>query len=178
VPTGAAYKGGGWRPTVDDLMEFIKAVGNQKLPASNFWGWEFCRRDLPELWDVIAGHTPTPPPPPPPPAVDISEAYVRALNTHDPEKVIDLYHPLAVHVTALRTTKGKDAIKAWIIDLLNEKLPGATFSLTNANGSGLLRHVNWKARSQKAHVDNGSDTLGLLDGKIIYQYSAFSLTSP
>lgn len=177
IPTGATYKGGGWRPTVEDLQEFIKAVSDQQLPASNYWSWEFCRRDLPELWEVIAGHTPNTPEPPPP-ILDISEAYIRALNTHDPERVIELYHPLAIHITAMRTLKGKGSLKAWLATLLSEMLPDAAFTLTSYNGAGPLRHLNWKAKSLKARVDNGNDTLGLLDGKIIYQYSAFNLTSP
>jgi len=68
-------------------------------------------------------------------------------------------------------------VKAWLTTLFDEMLPGAAFTLTSSSGAGHLRHLNWKAKSPKARVDNGNDTLGLMDGKIIYQYSAFNLTS-
>jgi hypothetical protein len=177
-PTGAAYKGGGWRPTPDDLKEFLKAVKESGLTGCNFWGWEFCRRDLPELWQVIAEENHTQPEPPPAPPKDIAEAYIDALNTHDPEKVLALIHPLIVHVTASRITQGTDSYKFWLTNFLQNDLPDARFISAGFSGTKQNRHLAWKAVSRKGTVNDGSDTFGLLNGKIIYHFSSYTLSTP
>jgi hypothetical protein len=54
-------------------------------------------------------------------------------------------------------------------------LPNAKFTLTGFSGTGASRHLTWTATSPQGKVDNGSDTLGLSDGKIIYHYSFFTV---
>lgn len=54
IPTGAAYKVGGWAPTRDDVLAFLDAAKNiYKFGGVNFWVWYQCRRDLPDVWDAI-----------------------------------------------------------------------------------------------------------------------------
>ncbi len=177
-PTGAAYKGGGWRPTVEDVTEFMKAVKSNGLAGCNFWGWEFCRRDLPEIWKAIAADGAVASDPPAEPAKDIAEAYIDALNTHDPEKVLALYHPQAVHVTYLRITQGAASLRGWLEAFFNDLLPDARFISNGYEKAEQHRHLAWKAVSRKGVVNNGSDTLGLANGKIIYHFSSYNLNRP
>ena len=177
-PTGAAYKGGGWRPTPEDTLEFLKAVKDNGLSGCNFWGWEFCRRDLPEVWKVISAAGGADAEQLPSPPKDIAEAYLDALNSHNPDKVIALYHPQAVHVTSLRITQGTPALKNWLSVFFKDMLPDARFIPAGFNGTERNRHINWKAVSRKGTVNDGNDTLGLVDGKIIYHFSSYSIMNP
>ncbi len=176
-PTGAAYKGGGWRPTPSDTNEFLQGVHASGLPGCNFWGWEFCRRDLPEVWEVIAQHGVSEPAPTIPPQ-DIAQEYIDALNTHETAKVLAFYHPLAIHISGNTITHGTDAMRARLDTLFKDILPDVRFILQGFSGSDQNRHINWKAVSRRGVVKDGSDSLGLFDGKIIYQLSSFHITAP
>lgn len=54
IPTGSAYKWNGWAPTEGDITEFLGALKVNGLQAVNFWEWNCCRRDLPNLWNIIS----------------------------------------------------------------------------------------------------------------------------
>lgn len=179
-PTGAAYKGGGWRPTPADTREFLKAVDGAGLKGCNFWGWEFCRRDLPELWDVIAGHGQPEPAPPPAPApdVDIAQAYMEALNSHQVEQVLAFYNPVALHIQEGKIIQGAPALREWFARLFTEILPDARFIPQGYSGANQNRHINWKAVTRRGVVKDGTDTLGLFAGKILYQITSFHVTRP
>ncbi len=173
IPTGPAYKWNGWRPTNDDILEFMKATQLANLPAVNFFSWDECRRDLNNLWELIAQHRYGEPFPEPP--KDLPQQYVEALNSHNPDNVAELYRPDAVQVTAARTIQGQPALRAWYASLLSEQLPEAAFHLTGSSGDGSSRHFTWRANSQRGSVTNGSDTFGLLEGKIAYHYTSYSI---
>jgi hypothetical protein len=81
-----------------------------------------------------------------------------------------------VHVTAARTIQGITAIQSWYQTLLTELVPNANFTLVSYTGNGSSRHLTWTATSGAAQINNGNDTLGLLDGKIAYHFSSFSVT--
>jgi len=173
IPTGPGYKWNGWRPTDEDLQEFLKTTQELNLPAVNFFSWDECSRDLKNLWELIARYPFGEPPSEPP--KDLPQQYIDALNSHNPETVAGLYRPDAVQVTAARTVQGQPAVKTWFESLLTNQLPEATFSLTGSSGSGSSRHFTWRASSQRGSVTNGSDTLGLRDGKIAYHYMSYSI---
>jgi hypothetical protein len=170
IPTGPTYKTGGWAPTVTDMTDFLKRVCALGLPAVNFFSWDECRRDLPVLWDTIQkfnwdlG------------GMDVPDRYIAALNSHDANQVINLYQPNAVQITAQRTVQGTDQIRSWYTTLINNLLPNATFTLTSSSGDGNSRHFTWQATSTKGSVTNGSDTLGLIQEKINYHYTYFTVT--
>ncbi|HAD07272.1 MAG TPA: hypothetical protein DCE76_08955 [Anaerolineaceae bacterium] len=105
------------------------------------------------------------------------ELYFQALNLHDPSLIVRLYHPDAVHITPARVIQGSQAIQAWFSSLFNELLPQARFTLTHTSQSGNTRHFNWIAQSGNTAVTNGSDTIGIMDGKIAYHYSNFTVSS-
>lgn len=176
LPVGPTYKGGGWRPTEEDIKEFIKACQSAGLPAYGFFSWDECRRDLPGYFELIGGITASAPPPPAP--KEITQQLVDALNSHDPAKTAALYQPQAVHILALRTLQGGQAIQSWYSTFFQQVLPNAVFTLTSTTGSGVLRHFTWKAVSPQGRVDNGSDTLGIVNDKILYHYSAYNVIKP
>jgi hypothetical protein len=59
-PTGSTYKNNGWVPTLEDVKEFIDTANELGLAGFNFWDWQHCRRDHPDLWELIAGGKPEP----------------------------------------------------------------------------------------------------------------------
>lgn len=171
IPVGAAFCEDNWSPTTSDVKEFLQTAQRLNLRAANFWEWSNCRSRLPDIWREIADydwpvHT-TP---------DICQQYISALNSHDPNKVVNLYYPSGVHVTALRTVQGTPAIHNWYTNFFSQTLPDATFLLTSFSGTGSSRYLTWTALSNAGRVQNGSDTLGLINGKIAYHYTFFSVS--
>jgi hypothetical protein len=172
VPTGAAFKEHGWQPTADQATEFLQAAQSNNLTAANFYSWDSCRKYLPEIWSAIFNYDwPAGGAPP-----DITAQYIGALNRHSASEVTNLYAENAVHVTAARTVKGATAIRAWYQTLFDTLLPAGSFTLTGFSGSGPTRHFTWTATSSKGRVLNGNDTFGLIEGKITYHYTFFTVT--
>ena len=172
-PTGAAYTSDGWMPTLDEVTEFMEETKALNLPGFNFWEWRSLHSDLPEdyyriirdfKWD--SGET-TP--------KDIAELLIAALNLHDINQLLELYREDAVHITSERTVQGKEAIKSWFTTLFTDILPDSEFNLAGFSGTGNTRQISWTANSSAGDVKNGSDTLGLIDGKIVYHFSDFSV---
>lgn len=173
IPTGAAFREDGWQPTAGEILEFLRKAKDINLPAVNFWEWSAARgRVIQGAWDTIRDFRWTGEPVP----MDICQQIVEALNRHDPEQMAGFYTPRAVHVTSSRTVQGIDAIKQWYAWVFNQILPEATFSLTGFSGTGSSRHYSWTAASRKAVVQNGNDTIGLVNGKIAYHYHFFTVT--
>jgi len=171
VPAGAAYKSGTWAVTAADATEFLQTARSLNLEAANFWEWSNTRIYLPEVWKAISAYSwPVVPPPP-----DIAQQYIQALNTHDPNQVIALYGPSAVHVNSSRTIQGLTALRSWYNTFLGQVLPNATFHLTGYSGVGSTRHVTWTATSSLGSVNDGNDTLGIINDRIAYHYSFFSI---
>ncbi len=173
IPTGPAYTVGGWKPTEADIKSFLDTTRELKLNAVNFFSWDECKARVPYIWDTVSAYQWGAAPPPP---ADISDRWIAALNTRDPNKVIALYILDAVHITSARTIQGIEAIRAWYQNLFTQILPNATFTLTGFSGVGNSRHITWTAVSSAGKVSNGNDTIGMLDGKIAYHYSYFTIT--
>ncbi len=171
IPTGSAYKTLSWAATPEDVVHFLQACQSLNLSAANFWECAHCRKYLPEVWQAIQGYSW----PSTLQSVDIALQYIAALNTHNPEQVVGLYSPSAVHVNAARTVQGIEALRAWYGVLLSQLLPNAAFILTGYSGSGGSRHLTWTATSASGNVQDGSDTLALTDGKIAYHYTYFTI---
>lgn len=171
-PTGAAFKEAGWQPTEQEVLEFIRVAKELNLAGVNFWEWSAARAGImPGVWEAIRDYPWSGVAAP----REICERYISALNTKDPAEVLSLYTNSAVHINATRTTQGLDNLRAWYLRLFNTILPDASFRLTGYSGTGNSRHFTWTATSSKGRVNNGNDTLGLIDGKISYHYSFFSV---
>jgi len=141
------------------------------LSGANFWEWANCRTYISEVWRAIARFEW----PGGPAARDIVQQYIDSLNARDVTQVVNLYNPNAVHINAARTIQGTTTIRSWYQSLLTQVLSDATFTLTGYSGTGNSRHFNWTATSPDGKVSNGSDTFGLLDGKIGYHYTFFDV---
>jgi len=172
-PTGAAFTEYGWTPLISEILEFMQKAKDLKLSGVNFWEWGSLHNYLPaEYYRTIRDFAWDGGPKPP---KDIAELLIEALNAHSPDQVLALYRDQAVHITSQRTVQGKTAIKSWITSLFNELLPGAVFTLAEYSGTGNIRHITWTASSANGNVQNGSDTLGLIDGKIAYHFTEFTV---
>jgi hypothetical protein len=172
-PTGAAYTEWGWKPKVSEIVEFMQQAKELNLSGANFWEWGSLHTYLSsdhysaiKDFDWDAG---------PKPPEDIAELLIQALNTHDPDQLKTLYRKEAVHITSERTIQGRTAIKSWFDSLFTQILPKAKFTLAGYSGSGNIRHVNWTANSSLGNVQDGRDTIGLIDDKIAYHFSEFTV---
>lgn len=173
-PTGAAYKNNGWRPSPEDIVEFLTTVEKTNLTGCNFWNWEQCRRDLPEVWQTATGVGRSQPIPP---RVDLVQSYIDALNKRNLAAILDLYHPMAVHITSDGITQGTTGLEKWLKEFLNVTLPDARFILDGTTGVRQSRHFNWRAISRHGKVNDGRDTLGILNGKIAYHFTSFNISN-
>jgi len=171
IPTGSAFLQGSWAPTVPQINEFLQTAQVLNLNAANFWEWGHTRLYLPDLWQAVQDY----PWPPKPSDQDIVEQYFAAMNAHDPAKVVALYASDAVHVTSDRTLQGSVAIKAWYASLFASQLPNGKFTMTNSTGSLGSRQFTWTATSNAGSVNNGNDSLGLVNNQIVYHYSYFTI---
>ncbi len=171
IPTGSAYLQGSWQPTTDDIIEFLQTAQILNLSAANFWEWGHTRLYLPNLWDTVKNYPWTGSPP-----ADLLEQFFHALNAHDPDQVLVVYDQNAVLVTSERTIRGHAAIRSWYAGLFNETLPGAIFQLIESTGDASSKSFQWAASSPSVIVSDGNDTLGIVNGKIVYHYTSFSIT--
>ncbi len=176
IPTGSAYKYGSWVPTAADIVEFMDTAKALGLSGANFWEWYHIRSILDRsIWETIRDY-PWPWQEGPQPPADITEQLVAAWNTRDPSQVVALYTPTAVHVNPERTIAGAAAITQWYTKFFQQLLPNASFTLTGYSGTGNSRHFTWRATSSRGVVHNGNDTLGLLNGKIAYHFTFFTVS--
>lgn len=173
IPTGAAFREYGWNPTDAEVLEFCQKAKELNLSAVNFWEWSDARSGtMPGIWDTIKDYKWKEKDEP----KDICLTLFEAMNAHDVEKILSLYVPPAIHINSIRTTAGIENLREWYKRLFNELLPNSQFVLSSFSGKGSSRHMTWTATSSKGNVRNGTDTLGLVRGKISYQYSYFKIT--
>jgi len=173
IPTGSAYLQGSWAPTVEDINEFLQTAQALNMTAANFWEWGHTRLYLPHLWDAIAAYDW-----PVTCDEDIVDCYFEALNTHDPNEVLKLYHMNAVQVDGSRTISGLAEIRTWYERLFNQLLPDATFTLGASSIRPGSRGFTWTASSSGGNINDGSDAFGLVGGKIIYHYTYYNISNP
>ena len=182
-PVGSAYGNAGWVATAADIKEFLDTARSLNLKAPSLYSWDYARKKLPDVWNAIAsypwggtsgGGGVNPPPVPTP--NDMPQRLITALNTRDAYKVVQLFTPDGVHISATETIQGAEAIRNWYLIFLNVTLSSATFMLTGTSGTGSTRHFTWQATSPKGRVLNGYDTIGLRNDLIAYHYTQFTIT--
>ncbi|MHB8134007.1 MAG: nuclear transport factor 2 family protein [Anaerolineaceae bacterium] len=170
IPTGPTYRAGSWIPTAEDTLEFLKTSKKLNLSAANFFSWDECRPAYGDLWNTISNfdwnNANSKP--------DISELLISALNSGNPDKVLELYSNNAVHITYERTIQGLENIRKWYETFLKRQFNNCEFTLTGQTGTGSSRHVSWTCKKNGNVVVNGTDTIGLLTQKIAYHYTYFT----
>jgi len=166
LATGSTYGTKGWSATAADVLDFLNTAVSLNIPAVNFFSWDYCRKYLPELWDVVASFPyPTDQP------IGVVQKLINALNSHDAESIIKLYSEDAVHITAGQTIQGRDSIKNWYIEFFSKKQPGVKFTLTSTSGKEITKNFSWESVCSSMSR-KGTDTLGLVDDLIGYHYSS------
>ena len=70
--------------------------------------------------------------------------------------------------------KGNKAIREWYGQIYPHIFPNLKMTLTGYTGKDNSRRFTWTASSSLGNVENGNDTLGILNGKIAYHYTYFS----
>jgi len=175
VPTGSAYGTGDWIASPDDLAKFLAQAQTLKLPAANFYSWDFATvPDQRALWDTVTTYDWQPG------ASELAnDQLIRrlfaALNAADLAEIGRLYADNAALVTPERTLFGVGTIVAWYQTMLKNTLPGAVFSLTALTGAGNSRNARWTAIAPTGQVHDGDDTFGILSDHIVYHAIQFSL---
>jgi hypothetical protein len=172
IPTAPTYKRGDWLPTPNEIQRFLGKAKESGLTAANAWSWDIATHpEYIDLFDAVGTFDwPTKPP-----IADMPERLIGRLNQHDPTHVADLYTDKAAHVTGERTVVGRAPVEAWYRRLFGQLLPQGTFEVTGKLVDGATRHFTWTASSSNGRVQNGNDTLRVLDGRILYHYSYFTI---
>jgi hypothetical protein len=201
VPVGPSFFEHDWRPTAQEITDFFARSLALGFPAASLWAWDHLglRGNEPHNprhwnftaeWDAAArfqwpGVTPaaaptvaapvtTPTPVVAPAAAeDILAQYFSGLNARDLNKVIALYAPNAGHVSAEGSVIGAQAIRTFYAGLF-AKLPDAKFTLTGSNSLGTIRTFNWIAAGTKNFITDGSDSIGLVNGRVQYHHTVFT----
>ncbi len=172
IPMGPAFSESGWTPTNPEITWFLQKAQALKLSAANFFSWDESQIRQPAIWDAITKY----PWATQAAAKDITDLFIEALNTHNPDMVTALYAPDAVHITGRRTLQGPANIRGWYEDLITHRFPDNIFKISSVDGSGSTRHFTWTTASKYGNITDGNDTFGLVDGKIAYHYTYFNVT--
>jgi hypothetical protein len=186
IPVGPVYMGlGNWSASPEEITEFLETARKLNLPSAYFYEWYYGRTLLSALWDAIVAFPWKPDliPPSQPPTVpqqitdtkELPESYIDALNTHDENQIIKLYTEDIVHISPMGTIQGINAVGSFLNSLLNQMLPSSTFLLTGSNKVGNSYNFTWESSSSSAIIKNGNDTIGVINNKIAYHYSYFTI---
>jgi hypothetical protein len=185
IPTAPAYARGSWRPTGEELHRFFQRAKDLGLSAVNAWSWDIASRSAySDLWAAVAEFDWPPDPPPEPefpeevPLADMPERLLGRMSEGNHDLAAGLYSDNAAHVTGERTIFSRQAIANWYQELLKQELPKAQFEVTGKAGSEGTRHYTWSARSPRGEIADGSDTLGLHDGKIQFHFTNYTVRYP
>jgi len=166
IPTGPTFKEHGWIPRESEVLEFMQVAQKLKLPAVNFWYWEGCRRDMPNFWNLVRDYAYDTPGE----SQSFVGQYIAALNSSNPDKVLQLYHHNAVHIRPGSAIMGKQAIREWIATLMREH-SGNEFTLLNETIDKHIHNFRWQVQKDAESQLEGRDTMGVIDNTIRYHYS-------
>ena len=166
IPTGPTFKQDGWVPQKEDVIKFMEAAKKLNLTAVNFWYWEGCRRYMPDYWNLVRDYQYDEPQQ----QASFPESYIAALNSRDPETVMNLYADNAVHIRPEGAVQGKKAIQDWVVSLINDS-PQEKFRLVSHSRVSKIHNFQWERVKNNGILQRGQDTIGLMDKKIRYHYS-------
>jgi hypothetical protein len=172
IPTGAAYCAGGWCPTIEDIHLFLNKAVALNMSAVNFWSWDYCRLKLPHIWNAIAAYDW---PNAPNPEKTILEQLFIVLNNKNMDEISRIYANDAIHINALRTIQGSDAIYGFYRSLVNSEYKDHTFKLVKVEGDPHTKQVVWQILKGDLVKETHEDTVGLLKDQIIYHYSSLNI---
>ncbi len=166
IPTGAAFVEHGWEPYVEDIIEVFTAVKDTDLGAINFWEWMNCRKNLPEIWDVINdydwdnGYT----------GVDFTQRYLNYINDRKIDQIMDLYADDVYLVTGESTMHNHQAVREWYLNYLENLQPGIKFEQTSYDCTGDYCYLDWKAMLDELEIIRGKDIFRFQNNQIVYHF--------
>lgn len=166
IPTGPTFKEHGWIPYEHEVIEFMDVAKKLNLSAVNFWYWEGCRRYMPSYWDLVREYQYSAPTQ----EVSLPKQYINAMNSKDPNQVLNLYADNAVHIRAENAIQGKEAIHGWIASLMSD-YSDSNFSLLSESCHDTVHSFEWQASDKAGTQLELQDTIGLTDNNISYHYS-------
>lgn len=176
IPTGPACRESGWEPTAAEVKAFLDTAKSLGCTGANIYSWDDSRTVLPEVWNLVANYSWPAKNQPVPVSTDILDKFFNMLNTGKYDSALDLYTDDAVHITAESTIQGKSNIRGFYCQVLTNMLNGGVFKITNQIVKNQTRHFTWTCTSTRGKVTDGSDTIGIKDGKIAYHYTHFTVS--
>lgn len=176
IPTGPAFREGGWEPTASEVRAFLDTAKSLGCTGANIYSWDDSRTILPEVWNLVANYSWPAPSAPLPQLNDPLDKFMHMLNTMNYNAVHEIYSEDAVHVSADSTIKGRDKICYFYAQMLLNGLNNGVFTVTSQKGDGTTRHFTWTCDSYRGHVYDGTDTIGIKDGKIAYHYTHYTIS--
>jgi hypothetical protein len=177
VPTGTAYSTPGWSPTAGEIDDFLNTAKTLDLPAVNFFNWDICRKQLPDLWSTIAAFSwPVSVPHPQQEIASISHQrdaflakYLTAMNSRQPAQAGALYGPAAILVWENQFLPGPEAIQTGYATFFDSLPAGTRFTISKVQSGDDKYLFSWRAGQI-----SGETTLILERGKIIQDYTFVS----
>lgn len=166
IPTGIAIEEKAWSPHESEVIEFMQVAQKLNLSSVNFWEWGRCRRDLPNFWSLIKDYNYKSSSP----ISNLPNQYILAMNSHDPEQVIKLYHPNAVLINSAQAVQGIPSIRNWIDTQIKSYSKGS-FKLVNDDHNQDIHNFLWLVEDKTGNQFEGRHTIGLQDEKIQYHYA-------
>ncbi len=178
VPTGAAYGTPPvWNPTTAEITDFLTTAKALGLDAVNFFDWDYCKANLPDLWPVIADFDwPAPSqvhedsggtvnnggiaPPDPQTA-----SFLAALTGRQPAQAAALYDLSAAHVRGNILCKSNAAVLGDYTALFRSLPAGAAITLTGVEVRDDVHYLTLQAGSVFLQA-----TQVWKNGKIILDY--------
>lgn len=174
VPTGPAFGQDGWAPTAPDVKTFLETARSLNLSAANFYSWDYSRNNLAPVWNEIVKHEWSTERPPV--SSDPLTNLFASLNMMQYMPIINYYAEKAVLVTSKETVQGNDKIRFFFAQMLQNELNDGEFNITSRSVNGNTIHYTWTCNSYRGKVSDGSDTIGLKDGKIVYHYCYYTVS--
>lgn len=168
IPAVPAYTLPKWNPEADFGL-VVDSMEELKLPGLNFYTWDSAIiKD--DLWQAVkkvklAANSSIDP---------VIKDYFDALNSGDIELVKSCYLGDAVRIANKKSVTGYTSIADQVDDFLHQ-LPDARFTVASITAAQNSRTVRWSARSNAGAVEDGSDSIGLIDGRIAYHASTYTI---
>ena len=105
---------------------------------------------------------------------EVFQHHAEALIAGDIDGIVEDYSDDAVFITPDGALHGKDGVRQAFEKLLSD-LPSAEWDVPTQVFEGDVLFIEWSAKSESAHADDGIDTLVFRDGEIRVQTVRYTL---
>ena len=105
---------------------------------------------------------------------EVFQHHAEVLIAGDLEGIVSDYADDAVFITPAGALHGKDGVREGFTKLLSD-VPNAEWAVPTQIFEGDVLFIEWSARSENAHVEDGIDTFVFADGLIRAQTVRYTL---